>query len=289
VPPVDWPESLVVELAERRCIPVLGAGLSATALSADGHGPPTWREFLTNATSVISNSATVTEVEGLIAEGRLVDASEVIGATIASSDFSRIIRREFVEPNFQPSEWHRLVQSLDAKVVVTLSYDDIYEKQCKSGAAQPAYNISRYFDSHLLNDLRSDVRFIIKAHGCTSDPTRIILTRRQYFEARRQSRSFYAILDSLFLTSTLLFVGCGFNEDPDIHLALENANIAAPCHHPHYALLSPGRPGAILDAMEHTFNVKFLRYVAGEHQEGLVALRELTEAVESRRYRAGTS
>ena len=44
---MDWPVSLVEELASRRCIVFLGAGASAGCLSAvDRSSPPTWGVFL---------------------------------------------------------------------------------------------------------------------------------------------------------------------------------------------------------------------------------------------------
>ena len=102
--------------------------------------------------------------------------------------------------------------------------------------------MDRHFNFNRVRDyaLRSTTRVILKAHGCVSDPSKIVLSRGQYFEARRRYGYFYEILDAVFLTSTLLFVGCGLT-DPDIQLVLENANISAPSTHPHYALVESNR------------------------------------------------
>jgi hypothetical protein len=286
---IDWPNALVTELAERRCVLVVGAGVSASAQNANGEHPAGWAAFLKACADLLpAEPASVKdEAYGLIDEQRFVDAAEVVGFRVPPADFDLLIRDQFVNPQFQPSEWHRLIQRLDAKVVISLNYDDVLDRQCASGAAAASYNVSRYYDSYLLNDLRSDKRLIVKAHGCVTAPSKIVLTRRGYFAARQNHRSFYAILDAIFLTSTLLFLGCGFNEDPDIHLALENANIAARCDHTHYALISPERPSAVLAAMQDAFNIRFFPYPAGHHEEGLDALRELAERVEAERYRTG--
>ena len=286
---IDWPGALVTELAEHRCVVVVGAGVSASAQNGNGEHPPGWEAFLRACSDLLPADppAAKDEAVRLVEERRFVDAAEIVGSQILPADFDRLVRARLVDPRFEPSEWHRLVQRLDAKVVITLNYDDILDRQCMSGQAAASYNVSRYYDSHLLNDLRSDKRLIVKAHGCVSAPSKIILTRRGYFAARQNHQSFYAILDALFLTSTLLFLGCGFNEDPDIHLALENTNIAAKCDHTHYAMISPERPNAVLAAMEATFNIRFFEYSSGRHEEGLAALRELVDRVETERYRTG--
>ena len=281
---INWPEALVTEIAERRCVVVIGAGVSASATSEGGASPPGWESFLRGGASRL-NDEQRGQAKALIDEGRFVDAAEVIGAHVVPADFDRLVRTTLVDPRYQPSEWHRLIQRLDAKVVISLNYDDILDRQCVTGAGAQAYNIVRYYDTHLLNDLRSDKRLIVKAHGCVSAPSKIVLTRRSYFAARQNHPSFYSVLDAIFLTSTLLFLGCGFNEDPDIQLTLENATIAAHCDHTHYAMLSPARPNAVLSAMESTFNVRFLSYAPGAHAEGLAALRDLVDRVDAERYR----
>jgi hypothetical protein len=43
---IAWPPSLVREVAARRCVFFLGAGVSASASDKDGNHPSTWKEFL---------------------------------------------------------------------------------------------------------------------------------------------------------------------------------------------------------------------------------------------------
>jgi SIR2-like domain len=126
------------------------------------------------------------------------------------------------------------------------------------------------------------VRLVLKAHGCVSDPTKIVLGRSSYFKARRGFPAFYEILDALFLTHTLLFIGCSLT-DPDIQLVLENANIAAPSSYPHYALVERMRHRSIVHAIKSSHNIQLLEYSPGVHSEAVEALERLREQVESHR------
>src|SRR5262249_19570379 len=153
--------------------------------------------------------------------------AEVIFSNIVQPEIRDYLRRTFVHPGFQPTKIHEYILELDPKVVVTTNYDQIYDNFCKQGQATEGYSVLRYHDENILDEIRSTARVIIKAHGCLSDTTKIVLTRSQYFKAKQSYPSLYSILDSLFLVNTVLFVGCGLT-DPDIQLVLENTNIAVP-------------------------------------------------------------
>lgn len=99
--------------------------------------------------------------------------------------------------------------------------------------------------------------------------------------ARRDYPQFFSTLDAIFLTNTLLFIGSGFNGDPDIELLLQNVNISAPSKHTHFAIVEAGRHSSVIRAMEETYNIKFLEYPAGQHSHVVEALRELADDVDS--------
>jgi hypothetical protein len=218
----------------------------------------------------------------LIDKEQYLDAAQVIFDNSNSADRTRFFRDTLDAPRFQASAIHKTIYNLDPKIVITTNYDQIYEDYCRQGQGAQGYNVSRYYDGHVLNDIRSDVRCIIKAHGCMSDPTRVVMTRSSYFEARRNYQSFYAVLDAVFLTNTLLFVGAGLS-DPDIQLILENANLSAPSDNNHYALVPEGRHRSIVSAIKNTSNIVLLEYEDGHHEQAEEALEHLRERVESHR------
>lgn len=274
-----WPVALVAELAARRCIPFLGAGASASCLGADGvTRPPLWSAFLATLKAACPPGADLSAADDLLAKEKFLDAAEVLLAKIPPADFTRLVREQFVQPRFTNSAIHLAVLNLDPKIVVTTNYDDIYDTFCRTGQARDGYNVCKYYEDHLVNDLRSPVRLIVKAHGCVSDPSRIVLTRSQYFRERQSHGAFYGVLDALFLTNTVLFIGYGLS-DPDIQLVLENASIAARSSHPHYALVEDTIQPDVEAAAKASYNIHFIKYPAGHHQDAERLMQELAEEV----------
>jgi hypothetical protein len=274
-----WPVALVAELAARRCILFLGAGASASSLAADGTSrPPLWTKFLCALKAACPPGSDLSAVDDLIAKEKLLDAAEILIAKIPAADFTRVVREQFVQPRFSNSAIHLSVLNLDPKIVVTTNYDDIYDGFCRTGLAHDGYNVCKYYEDHLVNDLRSPVRLIVKAHGCVSDPSRIVLTRSQYFRERQKHGVFYSVLDALFLTNTVLFVGYGLS-DPDIQLVLENASIAARSAHPHYAFVEDKIQADVEAAAKVSYNIHFIKYPAGHHEEAERMMRELADEV----------
>jgi hypothetical protein len=274
---IEWPQSLVVELAARRCIAFLGAGASAGAVAADSStSPPSWKALISAMRASFEQKQDHDLLEKLVNQEKYLDAAEILLANVSSADFSQFLRDTLVVPRFKPSKVHEAVLALDPKVILTTNWDDIYDKYCQSGDAHDGYIVAKYYDENVVSTLRSPVRLVLKAHGCITNSTKVIFTRSQYFGARQLHYQFYRVLDSLFLTNTILFLGYSLS-DPDIQLVLENATIAAPSSHPHYALLPDGQHPAILEAIKSAYNVHAITYPNGDYaavEEGLAKLAE---------------
>lgn len=230
---MNWPDALATELAARRVIIFLGSGASAGSLSQDDtKRPPDWNAFLKNMIALLPKDDNKAIIEDLMKKEKYLEAAEIIHYDMPKADFSAFLRKELDIPRYKPSKIHEAVLELDPKIVVTTNYDTIYDNYCIQGQASEGYHVIKYYNDNLITDLRSPVRLIIKAHGCVTDSARIILSKSQYFNAKKNFPNFYKTLDSLFLTNTILFLGYSLN-DPDIQLVLENVNITAPSPHPH--------------------------------------------------------
>ena len=280
---IAWPDALTTELAERRCIVFMGAGVSMGSVAADGRThPPSWETFLRGATDLITSNSDKRFARSLITKSQFLDAAEVITSCSNPADFGNYLRETFVQPHFSPAELHNIILEIDPKIVITTNYDQIYDHYCNSGHAESGYNICRYYDRFAAENIRSRVRLVIKAHGCVSDATKIVLSRSSYYTARRDYPGFYQLLDALFLTHTLLFIGCS-PTDPDIQLVLENANISVPSAHPHYALIEKIRHRSIKAAIKTTHNLELIEYPKGKHNIAVEALAALRDKVLSLR------
>lgn len=280
---MNWPKALVAELASRRCIVFIGSGASAGCLSQDdSKSPPTWSAFLQSLIDLMANRTDLPTIQDYIQKEKYLEAAEVIKKNISPADFSAFIREELVTPRYKPSKIHESILEIDPKILITTNYDDIYDSFCRTGAAHEGYNVSKYYDSHIISDLRSPVRLIIKAHGCISDASQIVLTKSEYFRVRQKYANFYKVLDSLFLTHTILFLGYSLT-DPDIQLVLENVNIAAPSSHPHYFVTGNNVNQAIKLANKSAYNIEFIEFTAGNFAELNDGLTELAESVKEHR------
>lgn len=284
---IEWPPALAIELAERRCIIFMGAGVSMGSLGEDGTThPPTWEKFLTDASELIVDGADKKIARSLINKYQFLDAAEIITQRSNPADFTDYLRNTFIHPHFSANELHKIILDIDPKIVITTNYDEIYDHYCISGHAESGYNICRYYDRFAVENIRSRIRMVMKAHGCVSDPTRIVLSRSSYYMAKRDYSGFYQVLDALFLTHTLLFIGASLT-DPDIQLVLENVNISAPSAHPHYALVEKTRHPSITAVMKKTHNVELIEYRKGRHDLALQAMQDLRDKVNALRSLAG--
>ena len=263
----------------------LGAGASAGCMGYDGTSrPPTWAKLLSDLLIKMPHETERRTAQRLVAEAKYLEAAEIICSDVPAADFAQFIRDTFVSPRFTASAIHNAVLKIDPKVTITTNYDDVYDNYCRTGDAADGYNVVRYYESHLVSDLRSPVRLIVKAHGCVSNPAKIVLTRSQYFEQRRSHANFFRVLDALFLSSSLLFIGYSLS-DPDIQLVLENASIAAPAAHPHYAIVSDDVHPAIRSSWARSYNIHFLEFPSGNYKVLYASLEELQNAITALRAR----
>lgn len=278
-----WPRALVRELAERRGIIFLGAGASRTCVTAGGDQLPDWKGLLLSFRDKLP-TADLDAFDEKMGRERYLEAAQIVVDGTPPADFDWHMRELIEMPGLEPSLLHEYVNEIDQPVVMTTNYDTLYEKYWQtltpSGADRP-YHVTRYYEDDAVNHLRSNRRLVLKLHGSIEKTNALVLSRSQYFEAKQKYPGFYAVVDALMLTRTVLFIGCGFSGDPDIDLTLENAVIAAPSAYPHYALVKRGRHASEVAAIKKTFNIALLDYE--EHDDALQRLEELRDLVSEHR------
>ncbi|MGG4266191.1 SIR2 family NAD-dependent protein deacylase [Peribacillus simplex] len=252
---INWPEHLITELAERRCIIFVGSGVSATAKNNSGRSPKTWGVFLEESLSLINEGSNQEFIKKLIREKNYLLALQCIYDHSDNNEYVNFLRNEFSTPNYQPNSIHRDIADIDSKIVITTNFDKIYEKACYGDG----HTIINYTETNLIENLRSNQRLIIKAHGNINDIGNMIFTKRQYFEAKRQYSEFYNILSALFITNTILFIGCGLS-DPDINLMLENVYKTTGTTMSHYVVSLDDVNPNIMKDWKDSYNINTLKY-----------------------------
>ena len=256
---INWPGALITEIARRRCIFFLGAGVAASSANAAGLRPKEWKEFLTEALTLVAQTANKTIIEELINQNKLLLALQAISNDADPADYQNLLNQNFNDQTFEPSALHQVIFDLDSRLVITTNFDKIYEKLCLRASTE-GFKVIPYYSTSFGDELRSDTRLIIKAHGSIDELQKMIFTKSQYHAAKEKHSSFYSILKGLLLTNTCIFVGCGL-DDPDVLLLLEDVKITASPNRPHYALL---REGSHNHYAKHDllscYNVKALEY-----------------------------
>lgn len=261
---INWPKSLVTEIARRRCILFLGAGVAASAINPDGKRPKEWKDFLKEAVNLIGNPQKKENINNLIDQNKLLLALQAISDEADCGDYHSLLNTNFNDATFEPSELHKVIFDLDSRLVITTNFDKIYEKHCLKASTE-GFKVIPYSSNSLGDEIRSDTRLIIKAHGTIDDISHMVFTKAQYHAAKEKYASFYAILKALLLTNTCIFIGCGM-DDPDVLLLLEEVRITANPQRPHYALLKYGsHSNYLITDLSSAYNVKTLEYSPDHH------------------------
>jgi SIR2-like domain len=273
-----WPTNIVQEVAERRAVFVIGAGASMASKDALGNSPPSWLDLLKLLADRLNEKKEKSYAYKLIGKGRFLEAAQVIQDGLDAAEFSHLVNEQLKLKDFVPSRIHKAIFDIDPKVVVTTNYDQIYEKQFSHGPADNGHIVCRYYDSHIINDLRSSQRCVVKMHGCVEDPTKIVLSKTSYFDARNSSPAFFNAIDALFLVSTLIFVATSF-EDPNLQLLLESGNISAKSDHKHYIIIEKLKHSSEKNILNRNYNLHPIEYKRGQHAEVANLLDDLRDEV----------
>lgn len=287
---IDWPQDLVSDVARRRCVLVLGSGISSNSTNASGARPKTWAAFLNHATTFIgAPAAHKKEINKLIRNNEFLTACQVIRDLMGKTAFYQLTEQEYLIPRFQYAEIHDRIIELDSRIVATPNFDTIFENRINS-VQHSSVAVKNYYDNDVAEAIRSTKRMVLKIHGTINSPNRMIFTRDDYTKARHENAAFYSILDALAVTHTFLFLGCGL-DDPDIKLILEDYGFKHEHSRPHYFVLPSSKLHAIVKpAVEKSLNVSCLSYPAprGDHSKLKASIQELRDLVNAERLEIST-
>lgn len=277
---ITWPDDLVRDIARRRCVLFLGAGVSKNASNTAGERPMNWDEFLKNIALQITSGEQRSAVEQCILDGDLLTACEIARKALRKDIFTQELLNQFASKRFQPSQVHRDLVDLDSWIVLTTNFDKLYEMQA-SVQLHGDVLVKNYYDSDLGDILRRQQRSVLKVHGTIDAPDRTVFTRTDYANARTAYQHFYCALEALFITHTFVFLGASMR-DPDIRLILEDYAYRYRVARPHYMVMPAGMPvGPVLEVLEESMNLRTIVYDSANHHaelaQGLSDLKKLVQ------------
>lgn len=278
---IEWPRPIIRDIARRRSVLFLGAGISRNSVGLGQQRPPTWEEFLRKALEQVQGDKA--HIEQLLIEKDYLTSCEIIVGKLGIHNFNEIAVESFLRPRFDKHNIHESIFKLDSSIVATPNVDKIYDTYSNQ-ESRGTILVKNYYDEDLADKIRSHDRIIIKVHGTIEYPSKMIFTRKQYTNARYEYAAFYQILNALVLTHTFIFLGCGFS-DPDIRLLLENYAFIYPNCRPHYMITpSDNINSDMIRTIKENSNLELITYdSSNNHIELVSALSNLVEQVEIER------
>lgn len=282
---IEWPEDLVADIAARRSVLFLGAGVSKNARNANGEHPADWKEFIRFLASRVADASHGAEIRLCIEDADLLTACELARKYLRPDGFKTALLGEFVNKRFQPGGIHDALSAIDSRFVLTTNFDRFYETRANQ-LQQGTVLVKSYYDSDVADVFRRSERVVLKVHGTIDLPEQTIFTRSQYALARRAYPYFYQMLRGLFVTHTHVFLGASLR-DPDIQLLLEDHAYRFEGARPHYIVMprDAARAGT-LSVIEETMNLRALLYdPTNNHEELSESLAELVTLVDGARSR----
>jgi len=278
---IVWDDGIVEAIARRRCVIVLGAGVSRNSTNKDGKRPDTWEDFLKNCASDLGSPSHIDE---LINQKDFLTACELIKNRMGTDAFTEKVQTEYQKNGYKHAAIHEHIYKLDSSIVASPNFDNIYDTYAASESSSSVV-VKDHTSSDIANYLLGgNTRLILKTHGSANNPREIIFTRNDYAEARTKFVLFYEIIKSLALTHTFLFLGCG-TDDPDIRQLFEDIQFThGYLPHHHMTLPSGEVHNDVLTVASQSMRIKFIEYSPDNgHEELTLSLADLVTEVEEYR------
>lgn len=173
--------------------------------------------------------------------------------------FPEFIEDRFCNTNLEPTETHKAIAELPVRFFATLNYDDLIE------SAYSEHYLGKKRVDPITYDKPGDIAsyfykgtpFVLYCHGrARTDADRVVLSENDYRSLIQSQIGYQSILQTLFTTTSFLFVGTSLS-DPDILLLLGFLHSAfhgkTP---PHYALIREDERETVeLNQLFHDFKL----------------------------------
>ncbi|WP_113923490.1 SIR2 family protein [Cognataquiflexum aquatile] len=264
------PKDLIDSFSSKKAGLFVGAGLSQAA------GLPGW-EGLLNDLIQLSKEVSFKTDELFIksCEQLLKDPSKYLLLAQELKDFLQDSFRKYIIENYSdncppPTSTHLAIMALPYQFIVTTNYDTLLENAYVKIHGKQA-KVHTFNDSPDISyDLWNNRPFILKAHGDANKAQQgIILTEKDYRQILFQARGYQSILQTLFTTKTVLFLGTSLN-DPELKLLLSYIHSSFHGGGPlHYALIADDQINKIeAESWRKNFNIQIIPYNSSDkHKE----------------------
>lgn len=213
-------QHLVKAVSADRLVLFIGAGVSSDA------GVPGWQALLDSIRPKLPK-----DQQKLLQKVDLRDQAALIQAEIGGREkfLDRITKT--LQQHQRIGLTHALLASLGVRQAVTTNYDQLYEQAHDHRSA----GIGERLTVLPYGRVAENSPWLLKLHGCISQPDHIVITRSDYLRLARERSALFGIVQALLLTKHLLFVGYSLADD-DFHRLVEEIRIITDLSKPRHQL-----------------------------------------------------
>lgn len=273
-----FPVEMLESFKNKSSVFFVGAGISIEA------GLPTWGQLISELITLASRQSwcsdnKVAEYKKLLAEGNnfLLLAEEL--KSELGNIFYDFMESTFGKPDIKPTDTMESILNFNSNIIITSNYDRLIENTYTklNGYPPPTFTYSQ--SREIANNYWKQKFFVLKAHGdAFSDVQGIILSQRDYRKTLYRELGYKSILQSIFSTKSLFFVGTSMT-DPEFNLLLDYLHESYSGGGPtHYLLISDEKSNPIIQKrFFEDFKIQTITYSnkSGCHSEINEYLKEL--------------
>lgn len=264
------PNDLVEAFVQGKGGVFIGAGLSQRA------GLPSWEGLLSELINLAERVSYKPDNDFIGSCNQLLSQpSKYLLLAQELKDFLQDSFRKYIIEKYAdncpaPTQDHLNIINYPYQFIITTNYDTLLENAFVKVHGKQA-KVHSFKDSpDIAYDLWNGRSFILKAHGDANKAQQgIILTEKDYRQILFQEKGYQSILQSLFTTKTILFLGSSLS-DPELKLLLSFIHSSFHGGGPtHYALISENEINYIeAEGWRKNFNIQIIPYSpANNHEE----------------------
>lgn len=193
------PGGLRRALVSGRCIPIVGAGMSATARSTDGRKPPSWSGLGDLIAADLDGTSGASPLDAISSY------SHTYGRVALVERLTELLLIDEVEP----SDAHNAFAQLPFDTVITTNVDFLLEDAFKR---QNRPYVTLVGESQLAIQRRPATTNLLKFHGDLRHPDQLVMTEEDYDGFLRRNALLATYLSWYLLTRDPIFIGYSLDD-----------------------------------------------------------------------------